>query len=233
MNSIIKDVKQKKLSYLSKNALADIVQQINQIELEGVKGLFIEAGCALGGSAIVIAKAKNRARRFNVYDVFGMIPPPTEHDGVAVQNRYRLITEGNAEGLSESHTYYGYEKNLKEKVTKTLAEFEIDLASDNVSLIQGLFEETLIVNEPVAFAHLDGDWYSSTIACLNQIVPNLSVGGVLVIDDYFSWSGCTKAVNETFNIDKKPAKAQNFEMFINNGYRFERTSSNKLIVTKL
>ena len=43
-------------------------------------GIFVEAGCALGGSTIVIAHAKEQERPLRVYDVFDMIPPPTAED---------------------------------------------------------------------------------------------------------------------------------------------------------
>ncbi len=72
----------------------------------------------------------------------------------------------------------------------------------NVHLIKGLFEDTLICKQPVALAHIDCDWYDSVMVCLERIVPMLTPGGVLVIDDYEHWSGCREAVEEYFK-DKK------------------------------
>ncbi|MGH9373764.1 MAG: TylF/MycF/NovP-related O-methyltransferase [Vicinamibacterales bacterium] len=69
-------------------------------------------------------------------------------------------------------------------------------------LIEGLFPHTLRIDEPVAFAHIDGDWYESVSCCLARIEPWLVPGGVLVIDDYDAWSGCRRAVDEYF-ADKK------------------------------
>jgi asparagine synthase (glutamine-hydrolysing) len=54
------------------------------------------------------------------------------------------------------------------------------------------------VDEPVALAHVDGDWYQSTMVCLERIAPHLVEGGGIVIDDYFMWSGCREAVDEYF-----------------------------------
>ena len=59
-------------------------------------------------------------------------------------------------------------------------------------------EDTLVVDGPVALAHLDGDWYESTLTCLTRIVPHLSPRGRLVVDDYDIWSGCKAAVDEYF-----------------------------------
>ena len=59
-----------------------------------------------------------------------------------------------------------------------------------------MFQDTITGDEPVALAHIDGDWYESVRTCLERIGPRLSPGGVMVIDDYFHWSGCRTAVDE-------------------------------------
>jgi len=64
---------------------------------------------------------------------------------------------------------------------------------------QGLFQDKMQIDEPVAFAHLDCDWYDSVWTCLQRIEPNLIPGGQLVIDDYEHWSGCRRAVDDYFN----------------------------------
>ena len=74
----------------------------------------IEAGTARGGSAIVMAAAKAPDRPMKVYDVFGMIPPPTEHDGADVHGRYAKIAGGEAKGVG-GETYYGYRDDLYER----------------------------------------------------------------------------------------------------------------------
>jgi len=40
------------------------------------------------------------------------------------------------------------------------------------------------------------------MVCLTRIEPFLVKNGVLVIDDYYAWSGCRSAVDEYF-FDKK------------------------------
>jgi asparagine synthase (glutamine-hydrolysing) len=54
------------------------------------------------------------------------------------------------------------------------------------------------IERPVAFVHIDGDWYESVMTCLTRLAPRLVPGGVLVIDDYDAWSGCRSAVDEYF-----------------------------------
>lgn len=52
--SIINSVRIDRLTYLDDAALNDLFQQVKRIELKGIEGDLIEAGCALGGSAIVM-----------------------------------------------------------------------------------------------------------------------------------------------------------------------------------
>lgn len=193
----VRRIKARGLSFLSKPALSELYDSVSDIERKKLHGDFIEAGCALGGSAIVIAQAKSHRRPFYIYDVFGQIPPPTEEDGKDVHERYRVIQQGEAKGIDDAK-YYGYETDLKDKVRENLESFGLLPSENNIYLVEGLFEETLRGDGPVAFAHLDGDWYQSTMTCLENIVPRLVPDGLLIIDDYDSWSGCRKAVDEYF-----------------------------------
>src|SRR6185369_17859702 len=88
--------------------------------------------------------------------------------------------------------------DLYGEVTESFTRLGVPAEECNVELVQGLFEDTIELDEPVALAHLDGDWYASTMTCLTRIAPLLSVGGRLVIDDYDTWSGCRAAVEEYF-----------------------------------
>ena len=194
---IVHRVKSQNLTYLSDQALYEIYDQVRQIEVSGRRGILIEAGCALGGSAIIIATAKSDSRLLNVYDVFDMIPEPSSKDGEDVQKRYKEIEEGKSKGLG-GDIYYGYMDDLENIVVQNFAANGIDVSMDNVNLIKGRFEDKMDINEPVALAHIDGDWYSSVMTCLRRITPNLICGGVLLIDDYYEWSGCRRAVDEYF-----------------------------------
>jgi hypothetical protein len=81
VDPVIGEVRRQKLTYLSVGALNDLFEAAVQADRSRRPGVFIEAGCALGGSAIVLAKAKQPQRPLFVHDVFGMIPPPNEEDG--------------------------------------------------------------------------------------------------------------------------------------------------------
>ena len=194
VHPVIRRVRRQKLTYLPVGALNDLFEAAKAVEREQRPGMLIEAGCALGGSAIVLARAKRRQRPFAVHDVFGMIPPPTDADGPDVHERYAVIKAGRAKGLS-GEAYYGYEADLLSRVRQTFAAFGMPVDEHHVDLVQGLFQDTLVGDEPVALAHIDGDWHDSVMTCLERIGPRLTPGAVMVIDDYFKWSGCRTAVD--------------------------------------
>ncbi len=197
MRVLIRDVRRRKLTYLSSQALTDLYDAVRQLEARQAAGVIIEAGVALGGSAIILARSKARERSLELYDVFGMIPPPSASDGPDAHARYAEIASGKSAGIQGDH-YYGYEDGLLTKVQRNLEFFGVELAQERVRLYPGLFEDTLRVDEPVALAHIDCDWYESVMLCLERITPHLVVGGMLVIDDYRDWSGCKRAVDEFF-----------------------------------
>jgi O-methyltransferase len=186
-------VRREHLTYLKEENLRELAAMV----VDAVPGLVIEAGTALGGSAIVMAAAKAPERPMKVYDVFGTIPPPGDHDGPDVHRRFATIAAGQAKGVG-GETYYGYRADLYEEVTDSFARLGVPASEHNVELIRGLFEDTIEGDEPVAIAHLDGDWYESTMTCLTRIAPRLVSGGRIVLDDYYAWSGCRTAVDEYF-----------------------------------
>jgi asparagine synthase (glutamine-hydrolysing) len=197
LHPVVRAVRADALTYLDEDALQDLIEQVQRLERDSVPGALIEAGCALGGSAIAMAAVKSQARAFLVYDVFGMIPPPSERDGEDVKERYEQIRRGDAQGI-EGEAYYGYVEGLKDKVEQAFRRHGVPVEQNNVSLIEGLFQDTLRIDGPVALAHIDGDWYESVRTCLARIEPHIASGGVLVIDDYDHWSGCRTAVDEYF-----------------------------------
>ncbi len=64
----------------------------------------------------------------------------------------------------------------------------------NVALIRGWFDRSLPGwladhRQPIAFAHIDCDIYSSTKAIFDAIGPRLQPGAVIVFDEYFGYPG--------------------------------------------
>lgn len=194
---LVQRVSREGLTYLDTTALVDLYRRVYSVTNATHRGIIIETGCAVGGSALVIAAAKQRQSPFYIYDTFDMIPPPTRQDGPDAHERYETIISGQAQGIHNA-AYYGYQNELMQQVRRNFIRHGFNLEDDNIHLVQGLYEEMLIVTEPVAFAHIDCDWYDSVLTCLERIEPHLVPGGALVIDDYFTWDGCKKAVDTYF-----------------------------------
>jgi hypothetical protein len=204
---VVEQIKVNKLTYLSNSRLESVINSVRTITENKIRGVFMEAGCALGGSAILISKLKEVTRPFKVYDVFGMIPAPTEEDTVDAQQRFEDIQHGKSKGIG-GNKYYGYEDNLYEIVEANLAKFGIDCNAQHVELIKGFLQETMVIDGPVAFAHIDVDWYQPVKVSLERIVPYLPIGGVVIIDDYRDWGGCRLATDKYFSY----YKADQFDM---------------------
>src|SRR5205823_12639352 len=56
----------------------------------------------------------------------------------------------------------------------------------------------------IAVLRLDTDWYESTRMELEMLYPRLSIGGVIMIDDYGYWTGARKATDEYFARGHRP-----------------------------
>lgn len=184
-----------RLTYLEPAALADLISAIRTAERQRLAGVFIEAGCALGGSAIVMAKAADRP--LQVYDLFGMPPPPSAGDGPDVYERYAVIAERRSPGIG-GNLYYGYVDDLFAAVQANFRRHGIDPDGSKVQFYRGMLQDTLHVTGPVAVAHIDCDRYESVRVCIERIAPMLVSGGVMIFDDYDAKSGCRHAVDEYF-----------------------------------
>lgn len=61
---------------------------------------------------------------------------------------------------------------------------------DNVILVRGIFPDSTDGIEPsIALAHVDFDWYESTKAAIEWLLPRMVEGGVIVFDDW-EWKHC-------------------------------------------
>lgn len=201
---IIQQIRQRSLTYCGYPKLENICEAVEIVQKNNIPGIYLEAGCALGGSAILIAKCKPQKSSFVIYDVFEMIPSPSERDGDDAHTRYQEIASGKSQGLG-GETYYGYLSNLQEIVVNNLESFGLNLFDNNIKLIKGLFQDTLHFQqqEKIAFAHIDCDWYDSVKVCIDRITPQMSRGALIVFDDYSSYSGCKQAVDEFLSSDSR------------------------------
>ena len=194
-------IKQRNLTYLSDDKFVSLEREVRRIEQEKVDGDFAEFGIALGGSAIYLAH-RARERRFFGFDVFEMIPPPSERDGQDTHQRYEVIKNGQSSGIGGDR-YYGYEENLYEKVVQNFQDFGLKVDDQQIILKKGLFEDTVRFAPPdlLSLAHIDCDWYDPVKFCMETVSPVLSVGGVIILDDYNDYGGCRDAANDVLAAD--------------------------------
>lgn len=184
-----------RLTYLSPIKLQVLEKACRSIAADNVPGGVVEYGVAGGGSAIVLATLA-QDRPFMGFDLFGTIPPPGPADGADAHSRYAVIKSGQSEGIG-GDAYYGYEPDLLEKVKQRMAEAGVPVDGDRVRLVPGLFEETVADNLPekISIAHIDCDWHDPVALCLRETWDRLSLGGLIILDDYFDYSGCRAATD--------------------------------------
>lgn len=49
---------------------------------------------------------------------------------------------------------------------------------------------------PIALLRLDADWYESAKRVLDNLAGCVVSGGLIIVDDYYAYEGCARAVNE-------------------------------------
>jgi O-methyltransferase len=190
-----KAVSARRLTYLTPRRLLDLQTCLATVNAAGVPGDVLECGVALGGSAVLLATLKGEGRTFHGYDVFGLIPPPGPGDPAEAHERHAEITSGASKGLG-GDVYYGYQDDLQQKVVDAFASFDLEVTpTGDVQLHRGLFEDALVVDGPVAFAHVDSDWFDPVDTCLRRIAPQLRPGGFIVLDDYNDYGGAREATD--------------------------------------
>jgi hypothetical protein len=158
-----------------------LAQRVSHIE-----GCVIECGVWKGGMIAGIACVLGPNRKYYLFDSFEGLPPAQEIDGLSAiewqQNR-------------ESITYYDNCRAAKETATEAM-----NLAkAPHFELVAGWFHETIPTyrhGEPIALLRLDADWYDSTMTCLENLYDRVAPGGVIIIDDYHTWDGCSRAVHD-------------------------------------
>ena len=78
----------------------------------------------------------------------------------------------------------------------------------NPEIHQGWFQTTVPQfardAAPIALLRLDGDWYESTMTCLEHLFPLVVSGGVVIVDDYGTWDGCSRAVHRYLADNDRP-----------------------------
>jgi O-methyltransferase len=169
-------------------------------EFKNLEGDFVECGVWKGGMAAAIAEFLGEDREYYLYDSFEGLPDVKPIDGKA------------AKKWQEDKTSDWYFDNCNADIN--FAKEAMQLANvSNVHITKGWFENTLPLhpNRPIAILRLDADWYDSTMQCLDSLYPKLIEGGVIIIDDYYTWEGCSKAVHDYLSKIKSSSQIRSFK----------------------
>jgi O-methyltransferase len=151
-----------------------------------VKGCVVECGVWRGGMTAGIAEVMGADREYFLFDSFEGLPAPTALDGERAKAWQKDI---------RSPTYYD---NLRAPIEA--AELAMGLSSAHkYKIVKGWFHDTLpkfVPPCPIAILRLDGDWYESTLFALETLFKYVAHDGIVIIDDYYAWDGCSRAVHD-------------------------------------
>lgn len=176
---------------LPRHVLLGLVRQVDRVVGDGIPGSFVECGVWKGGSSFLMAhrlRTLGQERLVWMFDSFEGLPPPQPIDGPLAQ-RWASETDGP-----------NYHDNCVVSLDQVRATADRLELGDRVRLVKGWFDETLVDYRskigPIALLRIDADWYASVRSCLESLYDLVSPGGLIVIDDYGVFDGCTLAVHE-------------------------------------
>jgi O-methyltransferase len=164
-----------------------------------VEGDFVECGVFAGVQvgAMALAAAHHPAladRKFHLFDSFTGIPEAgpndTEQPGI-----------GPVSGGAGRLVSTGVSACSRHLVEQNLRSWGIRPA--RMVFHEGWFQYTVPEwpkGKKIALLRLDGDLYASTLVCFEYLYPELSDGGVCIVDDC-NLAGCLRAVSDYFGGD--------------------------------
>ena len=142
-------------------------------------------------AALTLLEMGSDDRRLWLYDTFEGMPPPSPQDVDYANRPAAQIMRGQDKRTSLVWAYSPLE-NVRQVMQQS------GYPSDRVIFVRGKVEETIPRQAPaqIALLRLDTDWYESTYHELVHLYPRLTVGGVMIVDDYGHWQGARRAVDQ-------------------------------------
>ena len=169
-------------SLLDYSRLNNLYSVISYLRTKNIEGSFVECGVMNGGSAGLMALF-GKDRQTWLFDSWDGLPEPSKYD----------VKFGGPKGKK------GTDKGSEEKVRELIFS-RLKLEKERIYLIKGWFKDTLPCHVEdigkIAFLHLDCDWYESVKLCLESLYSSVVDNGIIVVDDYMDWMGCSRAVDE-------------------------------------
>ena len=182
----------------------DSVEALKHVERNGVEGALLECGVKAGRQEVRwikhILNCGFEMRSIYLVDTFAGMTEPSEHDWVDSSNERRCLTPEHTRKRFLSQQRDGFNEWCYCNLESVKMRLE-GLGYDNSKLhyvvgdVRNMLHEADLP-EQIAILRLDTDFYDSTLVELEILFPRLSVGGVLIVDDYYLWRGQQKAVDE-------------------------------------
>jgi O-methyltransferase len=164
--------------------------------IDSIEGCIVECGVWRGGMIAGIYEFLDKKRKCILFDSFEGLPDVKDIDGQAAKK----WQENNNGGVGLD--------NCKAEISFAKKAMELS-RSKNHQIVQGWFDKTTAntkIDEPIAILRLDGDWYDSTMICLENLYPLVAENGVIIIDDYYTWDGCSRAVHDYLSKNNLPLR---------------------------
>jgi len=150
--------------------------------IRNLSGSIVECGVWRGGMMAGIADVLGPDRDYFLFDSFEGMPPAKDIDGAqAIDWQSSPDSDNNVAPVQFA----------RQAMERSKAQ--------RVEYVPGWFKDTLPGFEApggIALLRLDADWYESTMQCLDYLYPQVKPGGLIIIDDYYMFDGCSKAVHE-------------------------------------
>lgn len=179
----------KLLSYqVTAQQIEVVLTELERVLTAKIAGDIVELGCYIGTTSVFIRRlldALHENREFHVYDSFEGLPEKSAQDNSSAGEAF---VAGEL-GVSKKQFMQAFAR--------------AGLAAPTVH--KGWFNQLDSGDLPdaIAFAFLDGDFYDSIRGSLQLVVPRMSQGGTIVVDDYAreALPGAAVAVHEFFGSD--------------------------------
>lgn len=190
--------------------LITLYEQAVYCEKFKIEGDFVECGVWKGGAVGMMAMANlkhaSMRRTLHLFDAFDDIcEPDPEVDGEKAMRDLKTLGKRDRDSLTgkiepvtgfyDSHGGHGTIEICADLLTKV-----IGYPADNICFHKGWFQDTVEIKsndiKQIAILRLDGDWYDSIMIPLLFLYDKVAPGGIVVIDDYGYYEGCTKAVDD-------------------------------------
>ncbi len=190
--------------------IAYLYEMVAHCEANGIPGDFVECGVWKGGAvgAMALANMEHSLQRrtLHLFDAFDDIcEPDPEFDGHDVLEETASVVgrtdfSGRLVPMVGAYDRLGGHGSIE--LCEELIVNRIGYPRGSVEFHKGWFQDTVPAVarsgflSTIAILRLDGDYFSSTKVCLENLFDLVSPGGFVVIDDYGAYEGCRRAVHE-------------------------------------